>query len=229
MALTLTPRQKEILSCEDRIIIINCPPGSGKTAVAASLINKAKDYRYLALTFNKRAAAELQERAGVEKKNIDTTGTKSYCSTFHSFCFDILTEREIIRKEKLPLTYINALLNSLLEKYTNSIPTFEWTNEQITDSTEIETPQQEMLSCYDIATLLEIDPLNFFDKNPYLFPLCNQIPNVRKLFIEFLAQKKINKWNTYADLLKLTKEALEKTPEVFDYIIIDEAQDLDKL
>jgi DNA helicase II / ATP-dependent DNA helicase PcrA len=73
--------------------LITAGPGSGKTCVIIEKISRlieggVQPENILALTFSRKAAAEMVER--VEEKKIDPSGIT--ISTFHSFCYSLLKE-----------------------------------------------------------------------------------------------------------------------------------------
>lgn len=84
----LNNAQQQAARAGDGPLAIIAGPGTGKTKTLVARIRFLQDHgvppaRMLALTFTKKAAAEMRERLG---------NTAAYVATFHSLCFDLLRE-----------------------------------------------------------------------------------------------------------------------------------------
>lgn len=115
--------QKSIIDYRG-FLVVNAPPGSGKTFTLTKKIEKVQNEsnkKIIALTFSNKAAVELQERI-TDKTNVIAT-------TIHSFCQDIVLNRgyqlglpgnlRIISEEQDKLFIIKEVINAspyLLEK-----------------------------------------------------------------------------------------------------------------
>ena len=108
--------QKKIIDYQG-FLIVNAPPGSGKTFTLTKKIERAQKYskkKIVALTFSNKAAVELQDRIA-DKTNVIT-------STIHSFCQEIVESRgyqielpsnlRIISEENDKLFIIREVINS---------------------------------------------------------------------------------------------------------------------
>jgi len=226
----LTKAQQSVVDCinsDKHLIIVNTPPGSGKTAVCAEIIQQISDSsRYLAATFNKKAASELQMRSDVPKQKYSRNGM-CYCSTIHSYCYQVLFHNGIIRK--VHNDEIWACLNELLknvEEKDNSAYKHDW-EDGFEDSLDLTSAKKEFLHIYNLAIVYNFDPIRFFSECAITLQHCSMISNVVELFTKFLIEKKRNNWITFTDLLKMARDYLYKTLDIYDFIIIDEMQDVD--
>lgn len=229
--MALTNAQKAILDeigSDEKLVIVNCPPGSGKTLVASEIIKRIQKSRYLVTTFNRKASEELRARSGADKVS-NRGNTPSYCSTFHSYCYHFLRDRGLIGKD-LDNEIIANFLNELLKEYED--PDKKIGNDddplQFSDVSAIDDAKKEMVHIYNMAVLLDQDPLQRFQR--FLrgdLEYCQNLPRPSYMFKRFLVEKKRNRWVNFTDTLAMTRNVLQKEDDVFDYIIVDEAQDLD--
>jgi DNA helicase II / ATP-dependent DNA helicase PcrA len=88
-------QQLEAITCRDRFIFVNAGAGSGKTTIMIArikaLINEGiPEDQILGLTFSREAAHQMKQR--LNNENV-------FISTFHSFCYQYLNEKEIITGE----------------------------------------------------------------------------------------------------------------------------------
>jgi DNA helicase-2/ATP-dependent DNA helicase PcrA len=227
--MNFTTAQKKILSeiggGGAPLIIVNTPPGSGKTFVASEVLNKVHDSRYLAVTFNRKAAAELQKRSGMDRIHWSGRYGTRYCTTFHSYCYNFLKERGLI--DEVHLRLIGALLNGLLEKYEPRDNSLEDDQGGFSDLTAIDSIKKEMLYIYDMAVLCDKDPYQYFLEVLDTLQCCSGLADAAKIFKSFLVEKQANGYINFVDTLVMTRNRLETESDVFDYIVVDEAQDLD--
>lgn len=88
----LNPVQKSIVTSNNRVIIVNAGPGTGKTKTLTNRIaylmhEKNVQPRHIAaITFTNRAAEEMQNRLMTMTPQTPTV------STFHGFCYALLVE-----------------------------------------------------------------------------------------------------------------------------------------
>lgn len=82
-------KQQEVLNCRDNNIAVIALPGSGKTFLLSQKVEQYSienpNHRIAAITFTKKAAAELKNRIHVITNNLEV-------STIHSWCFRRLGE-----------------------------------------------------------------------------------------------------------------------------------------
>lgn len=95
----LNPDQINAIQSRSSVLIINAGPGTGKTKTLISRIayliheKHVNSSSILAITFTKKAAAEMKERLS---RILTNTSGMPWIGTFHSFAFDILSrEKEI--------------------------------------------------------------------------------------------------------------------------------------
>jgi DNA helicase-2/ATP-dependent DNA helicase PcrA len=119
------------------------------------------------------------------------------------------------------------LLKNVEEKDKNAYK-HDW-EDGFEDSLDLTSAKKEFLHIYNLAIVYNFDPIRFFSECAITLQHCSMISNVVELFTKFLIEKKRNNWITFADLLKMTRDYLRKTKDMFDYMVIDEAQDVDFL
>ncbi len=218
----LNPQQKEAVVHFGSPLLVLAGAGSGKTKVITHKIawlvreKKIKANRILAITFTKKAAREMQER--VEHL---LAVKPSWISTFHAFCVRVLREsigtlgRGFDRKF---LIYDESdsmkLIKDILRNMNRDI------KEADTARTVISKAKQEYRE-------------NVFDYISRLpFPASSFAPVYRQY------QADLEKSNAmdYDDLIYFVVEMFVKNPEVrrawqdrFDYILVDEYQDTNKI
>lgn len=225
----LNKEQKSAVLLIDNPVRIVAGPGSGKTKVLttkiAYLINciGIKPYKILALTFTNKAANEMKER--LKSLIGEDQSSKTFISTFHSFCYYFL--REEIHH---------------LEKFNN--------NFSILDSIDQDNILKEIYKKYEIskANISYYFAKNFisYNKNNNISSeeLIKNINNISedlekdKIKIYFEYQKLLVNSNSldYDDLLIYTKQILDTFLEIknkwsnrFDYFLVDEFQDTSKI
>ncbi len=225
----LNKEQKSAVLLIDNPVRIVAGPGSGKTKVLttkiAYLINciGIKPYKILALTFTNKAANEMKER--LKSLIGEDQSSKTFISTFHSFCYYFL--REEIHH---------------LEKFNN--------NFSILDSIDQDNILKEIYKKYEIS---KVNISYYFAKNFISYnknnnisseELIKNINNISedlekdKIKIYFEYQKLLVNSNSldYDDLLIYKKQILDTFPEIknkwsnrFDYFLVDEFQDTSKI
>ncbi len=219
----LNPKQREAVLCTDGPLLLLAGAGSGKTNTmihrVAYLIKEmnVKPYNILAVTFTNKAAGEMKER--VEKKLGD--GLPIWIMTFHATCLRIL------RKDADVLGYTSSFV--------------------IYDSTDQKTIVKEALKELKIDDkkfppqmfLAEISKaknngytVKEFEENSGGFK-DDQIAKVFKIYENTLLK---NSAMDFDDLLLNTVRLLKKAPDVlaeyqnrFQYIMVDEYQDTNKI
>ena len=93
MLFQLTPEQEALVAERDGAFLVVAPPGSGKTEIVARRVVRLisdspnDDFKVLALTFTKNAAAAMRDR--IAERLGDYTWRVTVAN-YHSFCADIL-------------------------------------------------------------------------------------------------------------------------------------------
>ncbi len=89
----LTPDQEKLVSATDGSFLVVAPPGSGKTEVIAQRIVRLiaasdnQEFKVLALTFTKNAAAAMRARVA---ERLGEHSWRVTITNYHSFCADVL-------------------------------------------------------------------------------------------------------------------------------------------
>lgn len=127
--IVLSPRQKEIANYINGPLLVTASAGSGKTRVLTERIanlTKFTRHRILAITFTNKACEEIQTR--LQQKDYDMM-ERVLVSTFHGFCTQVLeshvsamnwrTMPQIFRDEDIRQVVASAICDSLnlREKY----------------------------------------------------------------------------------------------------------------
>lgn len=89
----LDENQKRVAHAPDGNLLVLAGPGSGKTSTLAHRIRILRERKQsvLALSFTKKSATELRERAMVQN------GDGIFVGTFHSFCYQVLKKQGRVR------------------------------------------------------------------------------------------------------------------------------------
>ncbi len=211
-------------------ILVTANPGTGKTFLLAckyiSLINKGvKPENVLCLTYTEKAKTEMRERIlNISKEvGIDLDVLKLNVNTFHSYALGNLNSREIISSNLLRFsiyTYVKKknifnyadpyILQTLVPKIENLIrylKSFGILPEQIDKSRSRELlPKNEKVTRDELENFLE---------------------EFIKIYKHYEEDKKRSEGYDYADLL-IEFLKLDKKPR-FDYVLVDELQDVNKM
>lgn len=201
----LNPTQLAAVESTSTIIIINAGPGTGKTKTLISrmvyliLERKVDPSSILAITFTKKAAAEMKERL----QQIIIDKKLPYIGTFHSFAFDILSQEKVIhlvdegkRKEIIETLLKNAIFAGINKKDADRTISL-YKSSAIKDSNNpksIDTTKEKFVLAYNES----LKSLNLFDFDDILLELY--------------------------ELLKKS-EKLQSLQNRFQYILVDEFQD----
>ena len=207
----LNEEQQKAAMCFGKPLLIVAGPGTGKTMTLTQRIanlvleKKADPKKILAVTFTQKAAEEMKQRL---KKLLKNEKDLPYISTFHGLCFDIL------RKE------INSQLIVLDEDDHKSI---------LSDILEKNQIKKSKLAGYSngIAKAKQL-MMKFDDDFSNICP-SEKFAEIYKSYQEFL-----DNYNCldYEDLIFRTNilfesdEILEKWKKIFQFISVDEYQDL---
>lgn len=217
--LSFSPVQKEVIAHGKGPIRVCAGPGSGKTAV---LVERVKELaksgvapeRILAVTFTKKAAQEMAERIGMEGSRV---------STLHALAFGILTEQEYLIGPVRLAGKVDC--KNLLIKILNYAPIIQGV------SYEGLTMQYGLIS----SLLKDFDYLGKNGQEAFAaaFPKkdLQGIVQVKQLYD---AAFHIKGYITYDDQVSMAVRLLKKYPGIledvrsaYDYIMVDEVQDLD--
>ena len=213
----LNEHQKEAVLTTEGAVMVMAGAGSGKTRVLtyriAYLISELgiDPTNILAVTFTNKAAREMKERvANILNMNVDHL----WISTFHSFC------ARFLRRE---IRYLNTYKNDFV--IIDEDDALKILKEEMKDKNFSYTPKEAM---YLISNA----------KNQETLPNMQDYEREEFEIIYSLYQNHLIKENLldFDDLISLTVKILEEFPYVldkyqrlFEYIMIDEFQDTNKL
>ena len=211
--------QKEVINHGKGPIRVCAGPGSGKTAV---LVERVKELaksgvapeRILAVTFTKKAAQEMADRIGMEGPRV---------STLHALAFGILTEKEYLIGPVRLAGKVDC--KNLLIKILNYAPVIQGV------SYEGLTMQYGLIS----SLLKDFDYLGKNGEEAFAaaFPKkdLQGIVQVKQLYDTAFH---IKGYITFDDQVSMAVSLLKKYPGIledvrsaYDYIMVDEVQDLD--
>ena len=210
-------------------ILVTANPGTGKTLLLAhkylSLIeNGIKPKEILCLTFTEKAKREMEDRivklTKEQKTNLDIKNLNVY--TFHSYALNSLNSNEIISPNLLRFTiYLYIKENKILN----------YSDKYILDTL---VPKIENLIRYLKSFGILPNKINIRKAKKFL-PSNSKLTNAElekfldeftKIYSNYETIKKTNGFD-YSDLL-IEFLSLKNTP-VFEYVLIDELQDVNKM
>ncbi len=205
----LNGEQRRAVESASPVIIINAGPGTGKTKTLISrisylILEKHVDpSSILAITFTKKAAAEMKERL----HQVISGKKMPYISTFHSFAFDILSQEKVIhlvdnrkRKEIIEnLLKSNVFAGINKKDADRTISLYKSSSRKRSDSpTKFDTVREKFVLDYNKS----LKSQNLFDYDDIL--------------LEFY------------ELLQIP-EKLQSLQNRFTYILVDEFQDTNEV
>lgn len=234
----LNSEQQKAVSEVEKPLLIIAGAGSGKTLTVASkiafLVQKGvKTENILALTFNQKAAEELQTRVIDMLENSDDL----HISTFHSFCNQAIEENILNTKLNANFKVItDTALRVYLVKNINNfgIEYLEFNHEPYTLAEEmkkfISRCKDEFISPNDIEDYIknqEKKKLDDEEQNDL-----NNLKDILKIYKSYEDYKTKNNMLDFGDMLCIVYNLLKTKPlilkryqEKFHHIIVDEFQD----
>jgi len=226
MKINLSQKQKQAVQHKEGALLVKASAGSGKTRVLTERIKLLLDTtkrKILAITFTNKAGTEMKERLGEDER----ISEQVFIGTFHSFCQQVLEQRgNLIGLSKMPQIFENTNDRlALIEQAINQIPSFEnhYKNLEVKKKISFKYNALEFISKTKRELWSDDEILTYRDEKTAL--LCSEYNDI------LLSQNAID----FDDLIKLTYKLLENNPAVasmyrrsYEYICIDEAQDLNK-
>ncbi len=218
--ISFSKEQEKVINHAEGPLRVCAGPGSGKTAVLVGRIRKLVDSgvpaeKILAITFTKKAAQEMQERV--------QTGQEVNIYTLHALAFGILTQNEFLIGPVRLAGLVDC--KNLLMKVLNHAPLISGV------SYEGLTMRYGL-----IATLLK--DFEFINKrgieaysNAYSKKDVAGVMKVKELYDAAFREMG---YITFDDQVSMAVELLKNNPGIletvqnqYDYIMVDEVQDLD--
>lgn len=220
---TLNEAQRKAVTTESKYVRVIAGAGSGKTRVLTTrIIHIIKEWgvapsNILAITFTNKAAREMKDRIA---RMLPEEGNTIQISTIHSFCVRVL--RREITKEKYPSNF--TILDPDDQK---SIirEAFKFLNLSAKDF--------NMTSILDYIANNKYESYDGQDALQHSFT--THAENMAKIYKYYLDRQAQLYALDFDDLLLWTNRILKKYPdvrkkwqEIFQFILVDEFQDIDK-
>lgn len=224
---TLNKEQQEAVDHKDGPCIVLAGPGAGKTAVltrrTAKLVSSGvAPERILLLTFTRLAAKEMLERAKAinpQCENVDG-------GTFHSLATRIVNQNNHLFGKTKPFTILDVEDNQTIVK--------QLTNEVRGHSSEEDWPSpsaiQRVIS-FSTNTRMSIAEA-IFSVTPNYVHLTNKIELIRDKYFDYKIERGLLDYDDCLEYFSALLGNEEIAPAIrakWDYILVDEYQDTNKL
>jgi len=222
----LSREQRKAVEYQDGALLVIAGPGSGKTRILTERINRLLSERnahfhVLALTFTNKAANEMRERL----KNNPRVTERAFIGTLHSFCMEMLKQRgKSVGIEGLPNifnTYQDrkeVLLQAIYDD-PDLLKEIKSAGDHKQQKAKCDLWMQQIANC----------------KGALISPDSVEDDMLRKAYDGYNAKLRASGAVDYDDLLFFSYELLQTRPKVasfyrrlYQYICIDEAQDLNQ-
>ena len=224
----LNKEKNQILNQDGNIRVVS-NPGTGKTLLLAhkycKLVKDGVDpSSILCLTFTKKARNEMEERIRkvLHENQVLVHPSKLNIQTFHSFALDYLDENNLVSSN---------VLRYAIYKFIEDNEIFTYSEKYILETI---VPRIENLLRYLKNFNIKPSDIDFSEVKKHIDSTdkytLTEIENFTKWFIEIFKEYekvKISKGKDYADFL-IDFLNLKKLPK-FDWILVDELQDVNKL
>lgn len=223
----LNEAQRQAVMHGEGPMLVLAGPGSGKTHVITNRICyliqhwKTDPSRILVITFTKEAARNMQDRFLAMNQNADGV----MFGTFHGIFYQIV---------KAHSSYRTGAILTTAEKKQLCIPILRNIIQTTQDLQPDEVMWEETLTKCLLAISYYKNTMNMEKASAILEePLCKYFP---KIFRQYEMKREGNKTMDFDDMLYLCYDLLRKNPEIcktwqkkFQFIMIDEFQDINPL
>ena len=225
--INLSDKQQEIVNLDRGAFLVTASAGSGKTRVLTERIKRLSAKvggKILAITFTNKAGEELRERLVINEKLRD----KVFVGTFHSFCQSILELRfKLLGYTSMPHIFEeDSDRIELIEQAINQVPYFQKLYSKLDSNklsefkykvlTFISEVKRELLLPEELISASENEELLIMYETYQDILLSNNAIDFDDLII-LIYQLFVNN----ESVTKLYQKS-------YEYICIDEAQDLNK-
>lgn len=227
----LNPQQREAVTYGNGPLLVVAGAGSGKTRTlayrVAHLISQGvSPQRILLLTFTRRAANEMLKRAASVVKNGASVTNQVWGGTFHAFANRILRMYSQAADLSPDFTVIDRTdAEDLLDVIRNDLAFSQKTSRFPRKNTCLAIYSRRVNGEEELETVLKRD-----------YPWCEMwVEELKALFREYVNRKQQQNVLDYDDLLLYlyyllqNDEAAESIGGRFDYILVDEYQDTNKI
>ncbi len=223
----LNEKQKEAVESKEGPVLVIAGPGSGKTRVieyrVLSLVkNGVPPEKILLLTFTKRAARQMLERAAIhDKRCVSVEG-----GTFHSFAYKLLRlygEKIGLRKTLSVLDEADA--EEVVGKVLGGI--------DLGNKKESFPKKDTLRKIFSLSANKNIEIKEAVDR--YFSHLSDFIPDMESIGEKYLEYKKENGYLDFDDLLLYARDLLslkeigERISSKYEFVMVDEFQDTNPL
>ncbi len=219
---SLNPEQKKAVLHFTSPLLVLAGAGSGKTRVITNKImflTKELDIplnRILAITFTNKAANEMKERVKTAL-NIDTE--PKWISTFHSLAAKIL---------RIEAQHLGYGKNFVIYDEEDTKKTIREVLEELNLDKELYKPERIKEAISQLKqNFNQQDVLDFFSM---------QYPHIKKIYLLYQEKLALANAMDFDDILLNVVKLFEENPEIrkkwqnkFDYILVDEYQDTNKV
>ena len=226
MNLNLSEEQSNVVKHEEGALLVIAGPGAGKTRVLTERIKRLlnrdeKKFHILALTFTNKAANEMKERLS-EVPNLQD---RTFIGTIHSFCKDVLLKRGMFLGIKDPIGILQGLeeQKGLIYEAINNDSFLKTKFDGMYNTKE----RSKFIS--DMLSYISEQKLNMI--TPEMLPQSTE----REVYEAYNLELSKSHLLDFNDLLLNTYLLFTKFPKIanlyrkqYEYIFIDEAQDLSK-
>ena len=226
--INLSQKQAEIVNLGEGAFLIEASAGSGKTRVLTERVKKLlneNSSKVLAITFTNKASAELKERL-----SLDTIKNKNvFVGTFHSFCQSIIESRfKLLGFQKMPHIFEDESDRiEIVEDVIKSIPYFTEIYKGM-DSKQRASYKSRVLSFISEVKRELAEPEELLTEEGE--------EHFLMLFNEYQDNLRSNNAIDFDDLILLVYKLFMNNEAVqnlysnsYNYIFIDEGQDLNKV
>lgn len=219
----LSEEQRKIVEKVDGKVLVVACPGSGKTTTMLERIHymvsekKVDPMRILMVTFTKNAANEMSERF---HQKYPEDGEVCF-ATIHSICFGIL-------RTEFPSLNGNSIMKEWEQK-----KYFKTALKDSVDKAYLDEAANSLISMISYARNAGLDPYKEYDG---MIPVCDTQVKFAPLYKGYENLKHSENKIDFDDMLILTLQLFKQNPvalhryqSLYDYIIIDEFQDTNRI
>lgn len=223
----LSENQRKAVDHIEGALLVKASAGSGKTRVLTERIKKLLAHtqrKILAITFTNKAGKEMQDRL----QDVVGLRDRAYIGTIHGFCQQIVEQRALMLGYKdVPTIFENERdRQTLMEQAIMDTPSYRIEYNRFDDKCKLQTIRLALDVVSKIKrSLLRSNELSSSVENENLILLYNSYQDILK------SQNAID----FDDLILLAYQLLIDFPNVarlyrneYEYICIDEAQDLNE-
>ena len=220
----LTDEQQAVLGIKDGWNLVLAPAGCGKTGVLTTLLEEKissgiDQSKMAAFTFTNKAALEMSER--IKERVPELT---VFVGNFHAFAtqFLELPQTASVLDEESQTLIIEEILDSVNKDAPELCPCGElnsWGK-----------PQKYQFCCkpkvFDVLSCSTKTTMKEYGVDENFHPVSKETKPSFEATRQYIALKKANNYYDYDDLLTLLYANLRNSAHKFEFLIVDETQDL---